>query len=123
VALRHARPDKLVATVSGKPPDGDIGEITHKNFDAELLIRRREHWILRMAKRLRTIAQLSDAIMLEIRKHPQCSNIERVAIFRSLRPSRPDPTWTFAWIRRGKGPVSALALEIARQMQSEFDLA
>jgi hypothetical protein len=73
-------------------------------------------------KQSRSEAQLSEVIMKEVRKHPECANIERVAIFRPLQLAPHHPNWSFAWIRRGKG-TAPLAGKIARQLQNEFDLA
>lgn len=70
----------------------------------------------------RTEAQLSDAIMSEIRKHPECANIERVAIFRPFQLAPQHPNWTFAWIRTGQ-TTAPVASRIAQEFQVEFDLA
>jgi hypothetical protein len=70
----------------------------------------------------RTEDQLSDVIMTEVRKHPECCNIERVAIFRPLQPTPRHPNWSFAWIRTGAA-TAPLAGIIARRLQEKFDLA
>jgi hypothetical protein len=73
-------------------------------------------------KQPKTEAQLSEAIMSEVRRHPECANITRVAIFRPHQPAPHDPSWTFAWIRKG-GATPPLAGKIAQRLQHEFDLA
>jgi hypothetical protein len=74
-------------------------------------------------KQPKTEAELSEAIMTELRKHPECANVERVAIFPSLQRAPYLPNWTFAWIRKGRAIAPALAGKIAERMQFEFDLA
>jgi hypothetical protein len=74
-------------------------------------------------KKPKTEAELSEAIMTELRKHPECANVERVAIFRSVQQAPYLPNWTFAWIRKGRAAAPILAGKIAEQMQFEFDLA
>jgi len=71
----------------------------------------------------RTEAQLSEAIMNELRKHPECANIERVAIFRPRQLAPHHPNWSFAWIRKGQATAPLVASNIARRLQDEFDLA
>ena len=74
-------------------------------------------------KQPKTEAELSEAIMTELRKHPECANVERVAIFPSLQPAPNLPSWTFAWIRTGRALAPSVAGKIAARMQFEFDLA
>jgi hypothetical protein len=95
-----------------------------RNFATSLAIRWRSvEWGNAMANKApKTEAELSEVIMSEVRKHPECANIERVAIFRPLQPAPHHPNWSFAWVR--KGAVTApLAGIIARRLQGEFDLA
>lgn len=73
-------------------------------------------------KQPKTEAELSEAIMSEVRKHPECANIERVVIFRPFQSSPDHPSWTFAGVRKGRG-TALLAAKIAQRMQYEFDLA
>jgi hypothetical protein len=74
-------------------------------------------------KQPKTEAELSEAIMTELRKHPECANVERVAIFRSVAQAPYLPNWTFAWVRRGHTRTPIMAGKIAGRMQFEFDLA
>jgi hypothetical protein len=74
-------------------------------------------------KQPKTEAELSEAIMMELRKYPECANVERVAIFRSVQRAPYLPNWTFAWIRKGCATAPTLAGKIAERMQFEFDLA
>lgn len=73
-------------------------------------------------KQPKTEAELSEAIMMELRKHPECANVERVAIFPSLQRAPHLPNWTFAWIRKGQATAPILAGKIAERMQFKFDL-
>jgi hypothetical protein len=68
-----------------------------------------------------TEAELSAAIMSEVRRYPECANIERVAIFRPFQPAPDHPNWTFAWIRKGRA-TAPLAGKIVQRLQHEFDL-
>lgn len=70
----------------------------------------------------RSTCQLSELIMTEVRRHPECANIERIAIFQPPRLAQQHPNWTYAWVRKGQG--SALfAGEIVRHFQAQFDAA
>lgn len=71
-----------------------------------------------MMKQLRTEAELASTIMHELRKHPECGDITGVAI------TRPElQNWGVAWVRDGQKTAPEVAWKIARQFQSEFDLA
>jgi len=56
--------------------------------------------------------------MQEVRKYSEFRNIDTVAIG---GPHQRNPNWGFAWIVDGARPPAG-AYEIARQLQSQFDL-
>ena len=73
----------------------------------------------KMQKPNRTSAELEAMIMREVRKHSEFRNIDTVAID---GPHQRNPNWGFAWIVDG-APLPPLgAYDIARQLQSQFDL-
>jgi hypothetical protein len=72
-----------------------------------------------MQKSKKTGAELKAMIMQEIRRRTEFRNIETVAID---GPHQRNPNWGFAWIVDGARLAPAGADEIARHLQSQFDL-
>jgi hypothetical protein len=56
--------------------------------------------------------------MDELRKHPECAHISDVGF---TRPTFSN--WDAAWVMNGPTSAPAIAHEIARQFQQQFDLA
>jgi hypothetical protein len=74
------------------------------------------------AKRKITTAELAELIMEEIRQHPDCSHVMNVGFTKPPQRSPHDPNWAPAWISDGGKVAPAVAFEIGKRFQSEFDL-
>ena len=76
-----------------------------------------------VAKERRTGAELTAIIMQEVRKQADCNDITNVAIIRPVQ-QEPHHPWRFAWTRDYTNNLApAMADEIARKVQNQFDLA
>jgi hypothetical protein len=71
-----------------------------------------------IAKQTLTEAELRRRLMDELRKHPECAHISDVGF---TRPTFSN--WDAAWVMNGPTSAPAIAHEIARQFQQQFDLA
>ena len=69
-------------------------------------------------KQILTEAELKQQLMDEIRKHPECPQISDVAFTRSTWAN-----WDVAWVMQGPASAPAIAHEIVRQFQQQYDLA
>ncbi len=70
----------------------------------------------------KTEAELTALLMAEIRKHPQCSDVQSVAITRPVQLAPHHPNWGFAWVCDGGSLAPLAADQIARTLQNQFDL-
>jgi hypothetical protein len=74
--------------------------------------------MLMTTKQILTEAELKQQLIDAIRKHPECAQISNVAFTR--------PTWAnwdVAWVMQGPASAPAIAHEIVRQFQQQYDLA
>lgn len=75
-------------------------------------------------KEKRTGVELTAIIMQEVRKHSECTDITGVAIIRPVQHAPHEPNWGFAWTRNYTNNLPpAMADEIVRKFQNQFDLA
>lgn len=74
------------------------------------------------SKPKKTERELQTPIMEEVRKRPQCRNIQDVAIWRRVQSASHLPNWDFAWIMRGPALAPHTADEIAQKIRREYDL-
>ena len=74
-------------------------------------------------KQKRTEVELNEIIKLEIRKHPTCRSIISGNIERPGQQIPHQPNWRIFWLMDGGGSVPAIALEIERKLQNQFELA
>jgi hypothetical protein len=75
-----------------------------------------------MAKETITTARLTDLLIKEIRKHPECSNVMSVGFTRPLQAAPHHPNWEPAFTCNGPVIAPPIAWEIARQFQNQYDL-
>jgi hypothetical protein len=66
----------------------------------------------------KTEAELKALVMQEIRKYPECRNIQDVLIERQQSA----PNWRCSWVMDGGAPRPARALEIERMLQGKYEL-
>jgi hypothetical protein len=69
-------------------------------------------------KAKKTETELRSLIMREIRKYPECHNVQDVLIERQQSPN-----WQSSWVMDGSTPRPARALEIERMLKREYDLS
>lgn len=69
-----------------------------------------------------SVDKLSAEIMKEVRKHPECSGVQSVAISRPPQLAPHHPNWSFAFVMDGPRSKPLIADEIAKQFQIEYDL-
>jgi len=70
----------------------------------------------------KTADELNEMIRKEIRKHPECNRIEGVRVLRKVTCIR-SPNWEPMWIGKDARTPPAIAWDIARKIQSQFDLS
>jgi hypothetical protein len=75
-----------------------------------------------MEKTTITAVRLAELLMLEIRKRPECLHVTRVAFARSPQMAPHHPNWTPTFSCDGARTAPAVAWEIARKFQNEYDL-
>jgi hypothetical protein len=75
------------------------------------------------AKERKTQADLIALVMAELRKHPECDHVVRIAITLPMRSAPHYPNWDVAWTVRGNQILCPAALRIASELQGKFDLA
>ena len=68
------------------------------------------------------ISQLSALIMDEIRKQKECGHIISVGFTRPTQRDARDPNWAPAFTCNGPKAAPAVAFEIARRFQNQYDL-
>jgi hypothetical protein len=68
---------------------------------------------------LRTGKELKALVMREIRKHPECDNIQGVAIRVSGLHGKP---WDVGWLLDKPTSAPAVAIEIACRLQQQYSL-
>jgi hypothetical protein len=71
-------------------------------------------------KAKRTETELKALVMQEIRKYPECRNIQDVLIEPQPQQS---PNWRCSWVMDAAALRPARALEIERMLQREYDLS
>jgi hypothetical protein len=76
-----------------------------------------------MTKEKRPAAKLEEMLLTEIRKHPELNVILDVAVTPHRSPVSDGPTWEASYVTDGPDSKVALADEIARLLQGQFDLA
>ena len=76
-----------------------------------------------MPKPMKTERELQALVMKEVRKRPECSNIQGVAIIRPAQLAAHLPNWGVSWLLNGPGLAPLVATEIAQTLRNEFDLA
>jgi hypothetical protein len=76
-----------------------------------------------MAKLQRTSSELQDAIMYEIRRHPEWNAILSVTISKRSRTGPHHPTWDAAFTMYGPRVAPEGAFRLITNLQNEFDLA
>lgn len=74
-------------------------------------------------KPTRTEHELEALIMQEVRRHPEFSRIQGIAITRPSQLAPHFPNWGFGWVTDGAGIRPTAADAIAERLQREFDLA
>ena len=67
-------------------------------------------------------SQLSALIMDEIRKHQECAHVILVGFTRPTQMDARDPNWAPAFTCDGPKAAPAVAFEIARRFQNQYDL-
>jgi hypothetical protein len=75
-----------------------------------------------MAKATITAAQLTVLLMQEFRKRPECLHVARVEFTRPHQMAPHHPNWAPAFSCDGARTPPAVAWEIARKFQNEYDL-
>jgi hypothetical protein len=75
-----------------------------------------------MAKATITTAQLANLLMKEIRKHPECAHVQSVGFTRPLQSAPHDPNWAPAFTCDGPKIAPAIAWEIGRKFQAQYEL-
>jgi hypothetical protein len=71
----------------------------------------------------KTVGQLKELIMGEIRKHHECENITDVEVYATERSAPYQANWNCGWIRHGDKIRHSMAEDIASKYKSVFDLA
>jgi hypothetical protein len=75
-----------------------------------------------MAKVTITAARLADLLMVEIRRRPECLHVSGVAFTRPPQTAPHRPNWAPAFACDRARSAPAVAWEIARKFQNEYDL-
>jgi hypothetical protein len=75
-----------------------------------------------MAKARRKAPELQEAIMLEVRRHPEWSDILCVAITERNRQTSHQPNWDDAFTISGARVAPERAFRLITHLQNEFDL-
>jgi hypothetical protein len=75
-----------------------------------------------MAKARRKAPELQEAIMLEVRRHPEWSDILCVAITERNRQTPHQPNWDAAFTISGPRVAPERAFRLISHLQNEFDL-
>jgi hypothetical protein len=76
-----------------------------------------------MTKLHRTALELQDAIMHEVRRHPEWNDILSVSVSRRSRAASHDPNWDAAFTMDGPRVAPEGAFRLVTNLQNEFDLA
>jgi hypothetical protein len=75
-----------------------------------------------MAKATITAARLADLLMEEIRRRPECLHVSSVTFTRPPQTAPHRPNWAPAFTCGGARTAPAVAWEIARTFQNDYDL-
>jgi hypothetical protein len=75
-----------------------------------------------MTKGTIATAQLADLIMNEISNYPECAHVTSVAFTRPPRAAPHHANWEPAFSCQGPKIAPAVAWEIARKFQNQYDL-
>jgi hypothetical protein len=75
-----------------------------------------------MAKARRKAPELQEAIMVEVRRHPEWSDILGVAITERNRHTPHQPNWIAVFTMSGPRIAPERAFRLITHLQSEFDL-
>jgi hypothetical protein len=75
-----------------------------------------------MAKARRKALELQEAIMVEVRRHPEWSDIVGVAITERNRQALHQPNWDAAFTMSGPRVAPERAFRLITHLQNEFDL-
>ena len=76
-----------------------------------------------MAKQQRTSRELQEAIMHEVRRHPEWNNILSVTITKRTQTAPHHPNWDAASTMHGPRVAPEGAFRLIGNLQREFDLA
>jgi hypothetical protein len=71
----------------------------------------------------KSASELEAMIMQEVRKHPDWSHVQGVAITRSVQEAPHHASWGAAFIIDGPRIAPAEAFQLARELATKFDLA
>jgi hypothetical protein len=76
-----------------------------------------------MAKAQRTSRELQEAIMLEVRRHPEWNDVLSVTITRRTQAVAHHPNWDAAFTMHSPRVAPEGAFRLITNLQNEFDLA
>jgi hypothetical protein len=74
-------------------------------------------------KEKKSASELQAMIMQEVRKHPDWSYIEDVAITQSVQTAPHHANWSVGFVCDGPRTAPGEAFQFARELVSKFDLA
>ncbi len=74
-------------------------------------------------KEKKSASELQAMIMQEVRKHPDWSHVEDVAITQSVQTVPHHANWNAAFVTDGPRIAPGAAFQFARELASKFDLA
>jgi hypothetical protein len=76
-----------------------------------------------MAKARRTGPELQEAIMRQVRRHPEWNDILGVTVTKRTQGAPHDPNWDAAFTMYGPHVAPEGAFRLVTNLQNEFDLA
>jgi hypothetical protein len=76
-----------------------------------------------MPKPQRTSRELQEAIMHQVRRHPEWSDILSITITKRTQAAPHHPNWDAAFTMRGPRVAPEGAFRLVTNLQNEFDLA
>jgi hypothetical protein len=74
-------------------------------------------------KEKKSASELEAKIMQEVRKHPDWSHVQGVAITRSIQEAPHRASWDAAFVTDGPAIAPAEAFQFARELAAKYDLA